>query len=538
MRARFVLGVAVVIALIALSTPSASLAQAGPATAPPDVGLGFGPTSVEPLSLGVPVFTAGDQIWVQSYDSIATLFITLTPPGGIPSKSAQLGPGQLADIYTITPYDPVGEWLMEVFSTTSGAASLVAITVENVSSPLEPSLVSAGVQGNTYSVDYGIPPTSAYDIQACSVGLGLGSAASFTLPSSVGPDMTVDLSGNAATVTVPYARVPFEGWFELHASRSFENGTSVVARDFLAAQTGVLGLGGSNSTVVATLTSEMSLRNGRYDLRAFVRGPSGLAAYEEPYLLVNGSDWVSLAGCTQLTAVTSDTFALSTNLDASNSTWPRSMYLMYSVGGVDSAERFAVPDRVGRIDVRTTGGALLSGTTLSLDGRGVQSWSSYGSNVYFVGAEFPAALSVGIGFEGVASEAFNLTVPGAYDFVSLKVEAGSLSVVTRSGGAPLANATIYVTGTGSEPATFSSGKGANRTLTLPPGEYNVTASHSGERASTQVEVTSGGNARVVLDVSPPPSQIPVYALWAVLVVGAALNIFVWREFLQRRAVLR
>lgn len=527
--------VVALIVILAMVTPAVVKAQVAPPSLTLGFGLGFGPTSIEPLTKGVPVYSIGDQIWAQSYYNDTVVYIAVTPPSGTPVPASDLGPGQLEDLYTIAPTDPTGNWTLEAFTQT-GASIHFTFQVENGSAALQPKFDSAGLQGDALSLGYSIPPTAAFDIQACEFGVFQSQIASFTLPPSIGGGMAVSMGREGVTISAPSALVPFSGWLELYASRSFTNGSSLVSEEVLAAQTPVLTLG-ANSSVTSALVDELNLRVGRYDLRAFVRGPAGLAAFEAPFLLTNASRWVSLTGCNQLSDVTSGSFALTSSMDATNSTWPRSVYLMYSVGGVDSYAEVNVPAVEGRVDLRASTGLGFPGAALSLSGSQVMTWSANATSLYFVGSSFPANVTVHIDYRGVTSDAFNVTVPGPYAYVSQKVDVGTLVALTKNSGLPQENATVYVSAAGGAPVAFDSGVNANETLTLPPGTYNVTVSYSGRSATDQVQVTSGSTSTAILDVSPPVPPYSTYGLVAVLVVALGVNLFIWRGYIERRATI-
>jgi hypothetical protein len=520
-----------------LLTPAAAFSQSRHASPAQTIGLGFGPTSIEPASAGVPVFTAGDELWAQSFYNTTTVGVFLMSPRGNFTPTVSLEPGNLADLYTFSAKDPTGMWTLYVSSFYSSFMETFRISVVNQSSVLEPTLATAGVVRNDLQLQYSLPPSAAYDIQACTAGTTMGPSTSFVLPSSVGGSMAVTLSGDTAVLAAPSARVPFVAWLELYAPRSYTNGTTLVSEQVMASQSGTLTLSNSTGPVTAELTNEMNMRVGRYDLRAFVRGPTGLVSFETPYLMETGPEWVSLGGCTQLADVASNPFTLTTSLDGPNSTWPRRMYLMYTVDGVDSFTLSQVPATAARIDVKTTLGLGLSGATMTLGGPGVKSWDAFGSSIYLVGNSFPLAAKVGIDFQGVASESFNVTVPSPSSYTSLRVDAGILNIQTTVRGTPLGNVALYVSEVGSSPASFTSGINASKSVMLPPGEYNVTAAFSGKSVSEQAQVVSGRTASLTLDSNPPQPPFLLYALAVVLVAGVAINYYAWRAYLVRKSTL-
>jgi hypothetical protein len=515
------------------------LAARGPVNAAQGlgIGLGFGPTSIEPVNLGTPVYATGDQLWAQSFYNDTAVGLTLTSPRGNVTPTVSLQPGDLAKVYTFSRNDPAGMWTLTVSTLFPPVTETLSLELANVTSAVYPTFTGATVAQNDLDLMYTLPPTSAYDVQACTVGTAIGPTASFVLPPAVGGSMAVTLSGGGASLTAPSAKVPFVAWLQLYAPRAFANGSSLVTEQLLASQTGTLNLGNSSGGVGAQLSDDMALRPGRYDLRVFVRGPSGLTSYEAPYLMESGETWISLGGCTQLADVATNPFALASSLDASNSTWPRQLITMYSQGGVESYTLTRVPSTEARIDVKSGSGGTLDGVSLALEGQGIQSWDAFGHSLYLVGTDFPVQATVVVDFEGVTSESLNLTLASPFSTGSLKVDAGVLQVQTTVQGRPLQNASLFISEVGSNPVGFVSGANGSKSLVLPPGEYNVTAAFSGKSVSKLVQVLAGETVAVALDSNPPQPPLLLYALALLLVVGIAANIYAWRAYAERRSTL-
>lgn len=531
----------VLLVLVLLAAPASALAQSGGSTTP-SIGLGYGPQSIEPADLGVPVFAQGDQIWIESFENTSSLYATLSTPGSaggltVPVVQGRyLGPGSLIHLYTFGSSDPLGTWTLDFFSAASGLSSSIGVTLANATS-LVPTYEGGGVAGNDLKLSYSLPPTPAYDIQVCAMGASQTSSASFKLPGSIGGALDVDLAGEAAAVSAPIAVASFTGWLELYTERAYQSGGTLVSEETLAARSsGVFFLNGSTPSGVSFFTTDLNLRAGRYDLRAYVRTPSGLDSYDAPFLLLDGGSWVSLNGCTQLTGVSSGTFILTTNLDNPNATWPRLLYTMYTAEGVDGVTSSRIPASEARIDIRNSATAgPVPGIEIRAEGAGVQSWSGFDSGVYVIGAGYPLHVRVTLGFEGVVSESFNVTVLGPFEHVSMAVDAGTLVVHTSANGKPLANATVVVSpGTGGQ-ASFVPGPEGNVTLTLPPGDYGVTASFSGRTGAGDGHVLPGGVSYVRIDLSSGGTPIVADLLAVVLIVGVGTDFLVWRAYLERRS---
>ena len=525
------------VALLLIMTPGFAVAQPAPVPPHPDVGLGFGPFSVEPVGLGVPVYSVGDQLWVESFENTSATFLTLTPPSGTSSWTLLLSPGELVRLRTFAPSDPLGTWMLEAESLGTGTTKILNLTLTGTPPPLDPGFVGANVSGNELQLGYTLPPTSAYNIQECTMGASGGASTGFQLPGAVGGTLRVDLVGSEATVTSPGAFGTFTGWLELYTQRTYTKGEALISEETLAARmSGVFILNGTSAGQVAQLNPDLNLREGRYDLRAYVRSPSGLYSYDAPYLMLNGSSWISLNGCTEVASVSSGSITMTTNLDSSNATWPRLLYTMYTEDGVDGVTSSRIPASEVRIDIRNSATSEpVPGIEIKAEGAGVQSWSGFNSGVYLIGASYPLHVRVTLGFDRVVSESFNVTVPGPLEYVSMTVEAGTLVVHTSANGKPLANATVGVSpGTGGQ-ASFVPDSEGNVTLTLPPGDYNVTASFSGRTGAGEGQVLPGGESYVRIDLSAEGSPIVAGLLAVVLMIGAGADFLVWRAYLKRRS---
>lgn len=528
------------LALLLLASPAAAVALAPPPPPQVNLALGYGPQSMEPVTFGVPVFTAGDQLWVESFYNTTTYLITLNEPastgGGVAQAQYFLSPGVLLNLYTFGVGDPLGNWSLNLYSTVHGTSTTLRIAVVG-SASLVPAFDGAEVIGSSLSLAYTLPATSAYDVQECTMGASPSSAATFQLPGNVGGTLGVSLRGTAATVSASGAANGFTGWLELYTSRAFQNGGTVVSDETMAAKSqGIFHLNSTSITDQVVLNPDLALRPGRYDLRAYARGPSGLTSYDAPFLLLNGTDWVSLGSCTQRASISSSSFHLTTSMDGPSSTWPRKLYTMYTSEGVDGVTVSTVPVSEAKIDIKNNAtSGLLTGVDITASGVGVQSWSGYNSAVYVIGTSYPLTVNVTLGFEKVSQESFDVRIPGPFQQVPLRVEAGTLAVSLAANGRPLANATVRVTSAGSQrPVLFSSDVHGNLTLTLPPGDYEVNASLGGVSGERNTRIVAGQTDHIRIDLGSGGVPAMDYVLAAVMVAGVGANLLVWRAYRERR----
>ncbi|MDG6985336.1 MAG: carboxypeptidase regulatory-like domain-containing protein [Nitrososphaerota archaeon] len=530
------------VALTLLAVPAAAFSQPAASTSvpPPPIGIGFGPLSIIPASVGTPVFAPGDSLWVQSNDSSSVLFLSLRAPNGTSTPNYYLEPGGLISLHTFGSGDQAGGWTISTTIATTGETGNATVTLAKPTLALVPAFANATLSDNSLSLGYTVPSTAAYNIQACTMGSGATDRTDYQLPGDIGGTLEVSVSGNTVSVNTPPALSQFSVWVELYALRTYDEGSAMVSASTLAAQTQVLSAGSGQESQNASLTDELHLRVGRYDMRTFVRGPSGLTSYDTQLVHTSQASWVSLEGCTQLSAVTGGSFSMVSNMDGGNSTWPRFLYTMYDDGGVGNFTISKVPVSEARVDVRSAAqGRRLVGTTMTASGTGISSWDSFDSGIYIVGTKFPLNVTVRIDFEGVTSEEFSALIASPFASVPLLVQVGTLDVLTTTGGRPAANATLDVTaGPLLDPnqPVYKTGEAGTFIYNLPPGDYTVSASGSGRTASATGLVVSGGATNLSIEVGTQPPPYLLYLTAVVLVVAVGLNVVFWRSYLERKDV--
>ncbi|MDG6910750.1 MAG: hypothetical protein JRN18_00165 [Nitrososphaerota archaeon] len=524
--------------LVPLLVPVPALSQSFQAAQPASFGLGYGPLSIEPITVGTPVYTPGDQLWVQSYQNTTSQEVFLTSPAGVTTPGIFLEPGALVSILTFTPSDPLGQWTVTVTVLATGASSKATVTLASPTVSLVPRLVKSNLSENTLNLDYSIPPTTAYNIQGCLMGTLSGPSATFQLPAATGGSMKVILIGNSLTVTPSGSASQFNAWFDLYTQRSYDEYGTLVSKLTLAAQTGVLSISPSPQQNNASFNDYLNLGGGRYELQAYVRTQAGLQLFDAQFLKTNGASWVSLQGCTQLADAASSTLAMSANLDNSNSTWPRSLITMFDVGGVEAYNVSGIPFAEARIDIRSESQAkAITGVVATATGQGIESWDSFDGSIFLTGTRFPMSISVGINY-GPTSRTYNSTVQSPYSSLELLVPVGTLDIHVAAGSAAADNATLSVSEAGPQQAYYHADKEGDLSVMLPPGTYQINASYDGRSASAGATLVPGETTQVGVQVGSQPFPIMYIALVGVLVIAIGINYVVWRQYQERRSAFR
>lgn len=504
------------------------------------VEVGFNPSSMLPVSDGVPIFTQGDNVWVESQANYSIQVGLVSPDGSNTTGLRELGPGQLIVLYTFGRSDPAGIWTLDIASSnsTSGPTSIL-LSVVTPDSSLVPSHVGDNLTGNMLNQAFAVPPTGAYDVQACSMGAGMGPAADFGVSGLPNGTLTVTLSQNA-TLTFAQTKVTLTAWLELYSQYSYQVSGATSSRDVLVASSPVFTIGGSAGPDAAfSLAGQTPLRSGRYDLRVFERTASGLSLQEAQFLRAEDGSWLSLRGCTSLVTVNSHEFTLSTNMDRSTTTWPRRLVTMYALNGVDSYSVSNLTNAESVVHLHDLpNGASLTGVTITASAAGGQlrAWDAYNSAVYALMNSYPSSLSIGISFSGVETRTLNATIAGPFSSGSLAVQAGSLGASTTLNGETFPNATISVAPMGGNPVVIPSTGNGSISILLPPDSYTVTATYGGNSFSEDVNVVAGHNTTISLELNPPGFPVALAVLAAIGGVALLVNVIVWRRYLERRKV--
>ena len=501
------------------------------------LGLGYGPLSIQPASRAVPVFAPGDNLWVQSYSNSSAMTLILAPPNGSDLPAVELPAGALAKIYTFPSNGSVGEWTLDAYL--GDGVAQIGFSVRNASALQPPALESVGLSKGDLVLGYSVANTTAYGMQACLMGPPAGGTSTFQLPPSIGGSLTVSLNGSSVSAFAPQAQQPVSAWFQLYTPRTYLTAAGLVTYDTMAGETQAVTVGASAEPVAAPMTTYLSLRSGPYDLRSYVRTSAAISTYDTQYLLVNGSAWVSLGGCSQLTPVLSGSFQLSAPLNGSASSWPTTLLMTYNYGGIESFTLSGAPATETRIDLgNATQAVVLGKVGVTVSGSGVADFAAYEGSAYFIARSFPVAASVALNFENVTTVSFPVSVSGPRQVESIQPSVGTVDALAVSAGVPISNATVTVQRVGAQPAHLKTGKGGAISLVLPPGEYNFTMTYDGSTVSQVVQVSSGQTTDVTL--SPAAAKFPLLtvALGAILAAGAVADVLVWRAYLLRRRALR
>lgn len=534
MKSRAVLLLCLILLLVSLSPqiPSSS------ASAYPDIGLGFGPSNVQPISEGIPIYTQGDNMWVESYYNETVILQLLNPNGTTLATAATAEPGELFELYSFKADDVSGTWIL-TFATVNGTEN-IPVVVSTPSSSFAPVYRGARLAGDLLNQTFALPPTDAYNIQVCSAGESMGSYVSFGSGIANG-SIGVSLNGTSTEFKVLGLPSQFSIWLELYSEYSYTtSGGGIISQNLLVASTPVVSFSPSQSTTMASqLDLQMPLHQGRFDMRVFERTVSGLSLYDSQLLRTRDGDWISLDGCTSEANVNSPGFALTTNLDSSNSSWPRYLITTYDINGEEAYSQSNVPGAEAAIRLRTyPDGGPLTGVIITASAPGLQpsNWDVYASGVYVLTSGLAGKITITLSYGGVTTQNLSVSINGSYVSKSLSIPAGTLDATATLQGMALTNATISLAAPGSQPRVLAPSSSGVVSILLPPNNYTLAASYEGTSRTEVILVTAGHISSASLDLTPTSFPSLLYALAAVAVAGVMVNVYVWRQYFRRRKV--
>jgi hypothetical protein len=524
-----------ILALLACAMLSfASAIPRAASAVPPSIEMGYSPGSLSPISSGVPVYATGDSVWVMSgYQSAVTL--QLSNPNGNLVSSYLLEPEAAIMLLTFSSSSPVGSWVVSV----SGSGSQVQTQVASVSFllvgdvQLPTNMTTYAFSGpGALSTSFTTADSDAYNFLACGIGDPTPGTVSIPLPSSLGSgDLLLTLNGSLVQLAMPGAQVttPFDFWAELHQDYSYSAGTNstVVSRDLEVAGSATVPISGANGTS-SPLNTFMHMRPGRFTIRAFFDSSLGLSVAQAPVLITdNNTSWISLQNCSGSSTFSGSTFTLSSNLESGTQLWPRDVYLMYMIDGVEMYSMTPLTVEPAAVDVvASPWGTGLTDSALALhSGPDVLVSQTVGDLMFVVANQYPVDLQISLP-PGVNE---TVEIPTAYSYISIQVNSTKLVVDTALGGKPASGAVLTVYSDNMTIDRVVSGDEGASVFYLLPGSYNITATLDNTSRTNLFTARAGNSSVVSIDfpVSTASGTEYTYLLWATAVVGLLGSAAVW-----------
>ena len=502
---------------------------------------GFGPSSLSPVSNGVPVYTVGDTIWVESaYNSSIPLSLTSATPANanlhlnpklITGKLLSLG--VITPVYTFISSDVDGVWNVTI----GGLPGAVVIPVHFVNPAshqvsLGPLLYS--LQGGNMSISTQAKLGDSYDQEVCAGGNATSAGVTMPLPTDMRNEGKLTLVPGSPLSIVASGQVneSFSFWFQLFHPYSLHatSANSLVISNLMTAESQPVTFD-SAGRATATLASYMPLREGRYDLRAFFRNSTNLEVLQSRLLIMGDYSWVSLAEACQPQPVRSQDVSYSASLASGQNSWPRSLYIMYRTFGVEAVASSPVKANLSAVNfVALPWNSPLQDIKVNVSpSTGIVQTTQEGSSLFVLTSKYPVELNYSLDISGghnLAHDTVNLL--GRYTAQTSTLKLAKLTVHVLSD--QTSPATLEVTGP--KGVSITSGIVANNqtsSFLLPTGSYAVTASQGGNSQSAQVALTEGLATAVTLSFSAFLTFEVILIVTAIMAAIANASIWILRS---------
>ena len=502
-------------------------------------GMGFSVGSVSPIADGIPVYTIGDQLWVESYSGGPVTVDVANAAGTIVASSLLESMSPML-LYNFSTTDRGGNW--ELLASFAEPGFSVASLVTQF--PLVGNeFVLPGFTGYTLAgegqleMNFTMGYSDSYDIGACIVGSDIPVEASVPIPgllgsgqlefTRVGSQVTVGLSGDVTT--------PFTFWIELHSDYSFivSGNSTLVSRDFEVASSNSVDVAAGFTGATATLSDQMAERTGRFSMWVFFESSQGLSVYETTLLLPGNGSWIPLDGCSAAASNLAPAFTLSVSLEQNASAWPREIYTMYELNGVEMFSETQIPVTPAEISVRAAGwGKALTDSVLTLLPESGVDEVAVGDGTFFLtAAEYPLNVSV----SQLAGEPETFTISQPFSTNELNISSGKVFVQTMANGKPVSGVGITLSESGQSVADAPSTDG-EATFYVPVGNYTITGTYDNSTVIKTIDAQAGVQSSVSIDFAPtlPGTQPLLYVLASTAVLGVVVSSFVWVRAYQRR----
>lgn len=523
--------VCLLLAYLLLTVPVPVLAQgAVQPSAGSTLGLGFSPSSIVPLSQGIPVYTTGDQLWVESYaDGVVS--VVLVPPSGTGNLVAsRLNPFSPTLLYTFSAADTPGKWNLSVPETGGEKTSITLVQGPRVDIRLE----SFTLDQTNASYSFSVSPSAGYDVVACLEGSQAEGAAVIPSANDAGADVVVSRdNGNFTEGLAGTVAKPFEFWFELHQGYGYSvPGTpGITLRDVLVGQANSQEFDvNTTAPSSATVVWYAPPREGRFELRAFVRTGSGLYVYSLPVFLTPGGGMVWVKSCSSTQSAVSSSLTLSAPVSVDPVKWARNVYLLYRYEGIEEITSDSLSVGLAGVEaLASPWNQPFTNSTITVTGNSPVIGSVLINGALYVAANitaFPLAATIRLSTPGGETSA-SVVIASPFSILSVSIPAGELSFVLHGGGSASNGTKLKLTGKG---GTLRLDNAPVRgVFYLLPGTYNLTATNGGVSRSATVEVNASGLETEAFDMAPQIQGLTVilYVLGVAVVAGVALNVWLW-----------
>lgn len=517
---------------------------------PSSLSFGYGPTSMTPLSEGIPVYSISDQMWVQS-SANQSITLNLISPSGAYVASTTLAPFSDSLIYTFAPSDPEGTWSVSI-ATQQGSNAFPLLVVNPANHLLTGYISYFSLQSANLNMGFNFSKTNAYNVEGCfAPNSSQLRSVTLSIPSGIGTgriQLVWNGSNSNSTVYVNGGIVqPFSFWFSLYYTYSYSlsNSSALVSRQMQVAQSDTALFTQNTNNASIPLRTQAVLRDGRYVLRSFFETATGLSASESRVLIVGPSgsrSWISLDSCKAFPISAPSTFQQSVSLNTVPSLWPTAMYYMYDVDGIDSVGFLPLDIQIARIAFQgTPWNVSLSDLSFAVENNSayLQTASDYQGSVYVASSQFPISVTVQPSFSGQNLQPVTVLLNQPSTSYNAKIPLGKIECRVTLNGDPLNDTSVLLYNSKNQSISQQYTNNGNATFYVPAGRYYLKATFGATTDTVGTDVTSYLQTPAILSFvkAPVPADYAPDAAIVLAVIGVFLNIYVWviRPFQDRRS---
>jgi hypothetical protein len=456
-------------------------------------------------------------------------------------NSQLLYPGIPALVHTFVELDPQGYWYANLENVSFGRFDFLLTNGAHTSANLTMtgrSLVKGALVLN-YSTNPGL---SFYEAEACGLGSQNQATAYLQVPPGLGGgELALGWNGSAVRIGGSgLSNRSFTVSLSLYHNYSFlvpGSSSTLISRSIAAAESEGAVISDKNASAVVAIRSDLSLRVGRYLLRAIFHGGEGASVAETQVLLTGDPHWVWLDQCTS-SPVYTNTFTQTVPLGSDPSKWPRIVYLLYRVGGVEGYGVSEVGLNISGVDfLGAPWGAKLTGYSVFVTSiSGDSAYSISNQTIYLIHSAPYARLSysVALGNQTFFRGEISPIISFAFGHVSLNVS--RLTVRYQDNGVAIEGADMMVADSNGNLTRTSTGKDGTATLYLPPGPYVVEASTGNSTSRQTVSMAEGQSYELTFGSGGADAQIreAIIGLSFAAGVGIIINVLVVARKRTRR----
>ncbi|MEM0117418.1 MAG: hypothetical protein QXV32_03130 [Conexivisphaerales archaeon] len=519
-----------------------------------NVSYGYGPSQLLPFN-GIPVFTSGDQLWLEN-DGNATVNASMTDPAG---KSVvgflPLPAGEPVMMHTFSGSDVSGLWNITLqvkeqnYSYSiylTNYTSMPKITLEGVK--VYPNGTASAILGtdlsNEYNPEFCIFPTYRYSSNASVTNLSVLSNSAPVLDlSSFARGAYAELFGSIYHPKITLANLPgvsveVDFLYDYASYTSAQkNGLLIqnllVSRAFLPYSAQASSLAKTvygNGTYNLTSVFLTHPREGGYTARFLISNASYTLTLYTRALVLNDGTVLTLQNCNP---VRGSLNALSFNVQIptqGNSTFEA--VLLYGSSGVESFSIEQIALNLTDIEFLTyPWNTAPDSFNASLgEGQGILANAENGNNMYLSLANIPFVAKVNISFMGVER---GMTIPVSKTGLQLVYINSSKLLVNLTGQNYMTGDGAIIVITSSSRTNLSRPLAPGETFYLPAGEYNVTAIYKGQSKFVNVTLQDGKETIVTFSFERQGYSY-LEALLYSGIIGVIISVLLWGYYLYAR----